>query len=92
MAKDITNLSPHGKYLRIWRRGERPAPTLAIVSLHVTVPCTHARFAVGWFFKHVLEEKSLSVTSQEKNCLFLLREKINVTFSSWKETNNLIKI
>ena len=28
VAKDITNLSPHGKYLRIWRRGERPAPTL----------------------------------------------------------------
>ena len=28
VAKDITNLPPHGKYLRIWRRGERPAPTL----------------------------------------------------------------
>ena len=30
VAKDITNLSPHSKYLRIWRRGERPAPTLGI--------------------------------------------------------------
>ena len=28
VAKDITNLLPHGKYLRIWRRGEQPAPTL----------------------------------------------------------------
>ena len=28
VAKDITNLSPHGKYLSIRRRGERPAPTL----------------------------------------------------------------
>ena len=25
VAKDTTNVSPHGKYLRIWRRGERPA-------------------------------------------------------------------
>ena len=33
MAKDITNLSPHGKYLRIWRRGERPAPTLVNISV-----------------------------------------------------------
>ena len=30
VAKDITNLSPHGKYLHIWRRGERPAPTLPL--------------------------------------------------------------
>ena len=42
----------------------------------------HARFAVKWIFKHVLEKK-LSVTSQEKNCLFLIRE-------GRKEKNNLI--
>ena len=30
VAKDITSLSPHGKYLRIWRRYEWPAPTLVV--------------------------------------------------------------
>ena len=30
VAKDIRNFSPHGKYFRIWRRGERPAPTLLL--------------------------------------------------------------
>ena len=34
----------------------------------------HAHFAVEWIFKHDLEKK-LSVTSQEKNCLFLIRER-----------------
>ena len=34
-------------------------------------------------------KKSLSVTSQEKNCLFLLREKKKVMFSCSKEKNNL---
>ena len=37
---------------------------------------TQARLAVKWLFKHVLEKKSLSVTSHsqthEKNCLFLI--------------------
>ena len=51
---------------------------------------THARFAVEWFFKHVLEKKSLSLTSQKKNYLFLIREKKNVMFSCCKEKNNLI--
>ena len=29
-----------------------------------------ACFAVEWILKHVLEKKNLSVTYQEKNCLF----------------------
>ena len=33
----------------------------------------------------------MSVTSQEKNCLFLIREKKNVMFPCWKEKNNLVK-
>ena len=40
---------------------------------------TQARLAVKWLFKHVLEKKSLSVTSHsqthEKNCLFLISER-----------------
>ena len=36
-------------------------------------------------------KKSLSVTSQEKNCLFLPREKKNALFSLWTEKNNLIR-
>ena len=33
VAKDITNLSPHGKYLRFSRGGERPAPTMLCYSI-----------------------------------------------------------
>ena len=36
----------------------------------------HARFAVEWFFNHVLEKKSL----QEKNCMFLIREEKKLCF------------
>ena len=68
------------------------------VSLYSTGYCRptrdrpmHACFAVEWIFKHVLGKKSLSVTFQEKNCLFLIREKKNVMFSCWKEKNNLVK-
>ena len=41
---------------------------------------THARFAVEWIFKHVLEKKFVCDISG-KNCSFLIREKNNVMFS-----------
>ena len=46
----------------------------ATVYRHTRDRPTYARFTVEWIFEHILE-KSLSVTSQEKNCLFLIREK-----------------
>ena len=55
---------------------------LATVGLQVTIP----RMPVLQLndYSNMSWKKSLSVTSQEKNCLFLIREK-NVMFFCWKE-------
>ena len=64
LVADINAVSP---YSIVYCRPTRHRPT-------------HARFAVEWIFKHVLEKKFVCDISG-KNCLFLIREEKNVMFS-----------